>query len=384
MRTHPIPLLVLGLTQAACQDSAGPSTSTSTVGTLVVSTASGGNDPDQDGYLLTVDGVHSLALDPTGTSHIDLPAGQHTLRLLGMAEHCSVSPGTPHDVAVSSRDTTSVAFEITCSVTGVRITTTTTGLDFDTDGYRVEVDGIEWGILPSIGTVLTRLEPGSRTIALTGLSPNCTIAGPGSHTVTIVASEIAPIDFSAACTATSGVIGVVVEASGSNRNGEYQALVDGASPFTVLRGKPGYLTDVPGGDHVVSLVAPVNCSVETDPQPVTVTVGALIRDTVVVTFAVICQIEYGALRISVPTMGHLPSGRYQVSMCDSRAYPTMCLNLGRVAPNDTLVARVPALDRELFLHLRDVPERCRAGSPIGFTVAVGDTLDIAYPVTCPP
>jgi hypothetical protein len=173
MRTHPILLLAPGLTVAACQDSAGPSTSPSTVGTLFVSPASEGNDPDQDGYLLTVDGVDSLPLDPTGTSQIDLPAGQHTLRLLGMAEHCSVSPGIPLDVAVPSKDTTSVAFEVTCSVTGVRITTTTTGLDLDTDGYRVEVDGIDQGVLPrgvlsSIVTVLTRLDPGSHTIALRG------------------------------------------------------------------------------------------------------------------------------------------------------------------------------------------------------------------------
>ncbi len=387
MRTHPILLLAVGLTLAACDDSGGPSTGSpstggpSSDGTLVVSTSTGGGDPDQDGYLLTVDGVDSVALDPTGTVEIDLVDGQHTLRLLGVAEHCSVAPGTPLEVDVPSQGTTSVAFEVSCPATGVRITTTTTGLDFDTDGYRVEVDGTDRGILPAIGTVVTRLEPGNHTIALNGLSPNCTIVGPGSHTVTTVASEIA-IDFAVACTATSGVIGVVVEASGSNRNGEYEALVDGASPFTVLRGTPGYLTGVPAGDHVVSLVAPVNCSVETDPQSVTVTVGALIRDTVEVTFAVVCQIEYGALRISVPTTGQPPSERYQVSMCDSRAYPTMCLDLGRVAPNDILVARVPALDRELFLHLRDVPERCRAGSPIGFSVAVGDTLNIAFPVTC--
>ena len=65
MRTHPILLLAVGLTLAACDDSGGPSTgSPTTDGTLVVSTSTGGDDPDQDGYLLTVDGVDSLVLDP--------------------------------------------------------------------------------------------------------------------------------------------------------------------------------------------------------------------------------------------------------------------------------------------------------------------------------
>jgi hypothetical protein len=240
------------------------------------------------------------------------------------------------------------------------------------------------GVLSSIVTVLTRLDPGSHTIALTGLAPNCAIDGLNSHTVTIVDTEITPVEFVVVCTAGSGVIGVVVEASGTNVNGEYEAMVDGASPFTVLLTKPGYLAAVAAGDHVVSLVAPVNCSVETDPQPVTVTVGALIRDTVEVTFSVICQQGFGTLRITVPTTGQLPNERYLVWYCDAASYPTMCGVAGRVAPNDTLVARLPAADFERFLHLRNIPARCRGGDPVGFTLAVGDTLDFAFPVTCSP
>ena len=64
--------------------------------------------------------------------------------------------------------------------------------------------------------------------------------------------------------------------------------MDGARSFFVGPSEPAYLTAVPAGDHVVSLVAPANCSVETDPQSVTVTAGGLIRDTVEVTFSVTC------------------------------------------------------------------------------------------------
>jgi len=383
MHTRAILFLAVGLILGGCSGGNGPfGGDPSTDGTLVVSTASRGSNPDQDGYLLAVDGIDALRLAATGTSRIDLPAGRHTLRLLGIAENCSVSPGTPHVVEVPSHGTISVAFEVTCLAIGVLVSTTTTGVDIDPDGYRVKVDGIEVGILPGTGDLLTGLEPGSRTIVLTGLAPNCTTEGPGSQTVTVVDSEIASVEFAVICTATSGVIGVVVAASGSNRNGPYEAQVDGSTRLTVLRGSPGYLAAVPAGDHLVSLAAPANCSVETSPQTVTVTVGAPTRDTVEVTFVVVCQIEYGALRITVPTTGRPPSQPYGVMFCESSAYPTMCGELGRVSPNDTLVARVPALDVQVFLHLRDVPERCRAGSPIGFMVTVGDTLNIAYPVTC--
>ena len=298
MRTHSILLLlVLGLTQAACQDSAGPSPTSPTGGILVVSTVSGGNAPDQDGYLLAVDGVGSFPLGPTGTSRIDLPAGQHALRLLGVAEHCSVSPGIPLDVAVPSGDTTSVAFEVTCSLTGIRITTTTTGLDFDTDGYRVEVDSTDRGMVLSNDTVLTRLDPGSRTIGLTGLMPNCVVDGPGSRTVTIVEKEVVPVEFAMVCTATSGVIKVTL--TGASTDTGYEARVDGASPILVGTGLPAYLSGISAGDHLVSLTAPANCSVQPNQQSVRVTAGSLIRDTVEASFSVTACTGPGTIRVRI-------------------------------------------------------------------------------------
>ncbi len=205
MRTRLTLLLAFGLTLAACADAGSPSTdepgAPSTDGTLVVSTSTGGNEPDPDGYLLTVDGIDSHALAPTGTVEIGLPAGQHRLSLLGVAEHCAVAPTTTLEVDVAPQSTTPVAYEISCHLTGARITVTTTGLDIDPDGYHVVVDGSDEGSVPANGTVLTQLDPGTRMLALTGLSPNCTILGAGSRSVTIVANEVAPIEFAVVCTA---------------------------------------------------------------------------------------------------------------------------------------------------------------------------------------
>ena len=208
MRMHPILVLVVGLTLAACDGTGGPSTD----GTLVVSTSTGGNDPDPDGYLLTVDGVESVVLAPIGTAEVDVAPGRHTLRLLDVADDCSVVPETSLEVNVPPQSTTPVAFEISCRATGARVTTMTTGLDLDFDGYGVMVDGIGRGAIAANGTILIQLDPGSRTIALTGLSPNCGIEGPGPRSVTIVNNEVASIEFAVVCTArglplpTSGVL----------------------------------------------------------------------------------------------------------------------------------------------------------------------------------
>jgi Tol biopolymer transport system component len=297
MRTLPILLLAVGLTLAACGDPGSPSTDpVSTGGMLVVSTSTGGADPDPDGYLLTVDGVDSLVLTATGTAEIGLPAGHHTLLFLGLAAHCSVSPETPLDVAIPSGDTMSVAFEVTCSTTGARITTMTTGLDIDPDGYRIVVDGTDRGAITANDTVPIRLAPGSRIVGLTDLSPNCTIDGPGSRTVTIEATDVAPIEFVVVCAATSGVIGVVI--LGSGVGAVHQATVDSGPPFTVGPGDRSYLGGVPAGDHMVSLSPAGFCSVNTDMHPVTVTAGSLIRDTVEVTFPVTCVAVPARARIA--------------------------------------------------------------------------------------
>lgn len=120
--------LALGLALAACSDDSGPSTD----GTLVISTTTRGDDPDQDGYLITVDGLDSLFLPATGTAERRLPAGRHTVRVIGVADRCSVSPGDSVALDLQPQDTASVEFTMRCPAAPpppgfVRVITTSTG-----------------------------------------------------------------------------------------------------------------------------------------------------------------------------------------------------------------------------------------------------------------
>ena len=377
IRTHLSLVLAGGLTLAACDETGGPLT----IGTLVVSTSTGGTDPDPDGYQLTVDGLGSHHLDPTGTAEVDVAPGRHALRLLGVAGHCSVAPEAALEVDVPSGSTTPVAFEVSCPATGARIRTTTTGLDLDPDGYRVEVDGTDLGILPRYGTVLTRLDPGSRTIVLTGLTPNCTVSGSGSQTVILVVAEVAPIEFAVVCTATSGVIGVTISGSGSGV--PFEPIVDGATLSPVGPGGLAYYGGVPPGDHVVSLAAPDACSVETDPQEVTVTAGGLIRDTVEVTFSATCPAN---VRITAPTTGTIPDDKYDVYACTGFYcyYDYDIRFLGKLDPNGVLFRHLPSGTYHIFMF---VPPNCvpqRRQSDDEFTVVAGHRLDVVLPVACSP
>jgi hypothetical protein len=202
-----------------------------------------------------------------------------------------------------------------------------------------------------------------------------------------VGAEIAPVEFVVVCTATSGVIGVRVAASGIDVEGDYVASVDSARFFFARPSGPAYLTAVPPGDHVVSLVAPPNCSLETDPQSVSVTAGGLIRDTAEVTFSVACVPRVsGRLRITAPTTGPIPTAPYSVWICrvtyDCIFYGTWTF-FSALEPNDTLVANPEPARYQL--RLLDVPSGCRVRPSIlspEFTITENATVDIEFRVRC--
>ena len=287
--------------------------------------------------------------------------------------------------------TAAVTFTIACPTTGARITITTSGLDVDPDGYGVLVDGAERGAIPSNGTVLTRLDPGTRTIALAGLAPNCRIDGPASRNVSLARAEVVPIQIAVVCTATTGVLGVIVEQSTGNAYAAFQVMVDGAGLFFVGPHQMKYYGPVSAGDHLVSLAPPSHCTLVTEPQPVTLTSGELTRDTVEVAFTVTCDLPSGrgTLRITSPTTGVIPPSTRFTVLHESYGYwdyGGTPIYLGDLEPNGTLIATVEPTSHSGYpywnlIHLTDVPANCRVNGPNPterFTVMFGETIDIEF------
>jgi hypothetical protein len=376
MRHHSLLVLAAGLAMA-CDDGPGPSAE----GTLVISTSTTGDHPDPDGYLLVVDDLDTLELDVSDTAELEVAGGPHTVQLLGVADHCSAPTGAPLEVDVTPGGRTPVEFAVECPGTGVSVTATTTGLDFDEDGYRLTVNAVDREGIPANGVALIFLEPGERTIGVTGLAPNCAIEGPGSRSVTVVDRVIVPLDFAVTCTARSGVVGVAIATSGVDPEGEYTALVDGTG-YAARPDRTTYLSSIAPGDHVVTLDVPSNCSGGTDPQSITVTAGTTVRDTAEVSFAVTCVTRPGTLRVTALTTGTPSPTDYSVWICEEgfycRFYPHL---LGALDPNGTLTATVEPGSYEIWLE--DVPRTCELRGPSLFTIALRDTVDVVYAVSCP-
>lgn len=114
MRRYLVLVVVASIT-GGCDTGPLDGAAPSAAGTLVVSTATGGGEPDQDGYRLIVDHFTSLILKSTGTAAVDMPPGHHTLRLLGLPRRCSVVPADSLEVVVPLHDTVEVRFSVTCA-----------------------------------------------------------------------------------------------------------------------------------------------------------------------------------------------------------------------------------------------------------------------------
>jgi hypothetical protein len=84
-------------------------------GALQVATATTGQDPDDDGYLVLVNGSSGGAVGATDALTITgLAAGDVEVELAGVAGNCAIVGSNPRAVTVSAGATASVAFAVAC------------------------------------------------------------------------------------------------------------------------------------------------------------------------------------------------------------------------------------------------------------------------------
>src|SRR5207237_303795 len=109
-----------------------------------VTTSTSGTSQDPDGYAFAVDGGTSQAIGLNQTVPLTgVTAASHTVVLSGVAGNCSVTGGTSRTVTVPAGGSVTASFAVTCTTPSgtLRVTTSTTGLSLDLDGYTATVDG---------------------------------------------------------------------------------------------------------------------------------------------------------------------------------------------------------------------------------------------------
>jgi hypothetical protein len=263
---------------------AGDTTAAFNVGppgaTLHITTVTGGSALDPDGYEVCLDNDpyangcgQSSAIPSTGTVSVTTDSGTHTVLLAGVAANCTVAGGNSRSVHAALGEIVAVRYTITCSAGTLRVTTTTTGVAFDPNGfYQLCIDpGYYYGCSASSAAIGVNaslsigLTPGTHVVELDGVPTNCKLQGDNPRTVTVpTATDIA---FAVNCFGT-GSLRITTSTRGTeiDQNG-YSVCVDpsaGACFASVQVPATGAITlsDVTEGSHTVTLSALAeNCAI---------------------------------------------------------------------------------------------------------------------------
>jgi len=87
-----------------------------------------------------------------------------------------------------------------------RVTTATTGVDLDLDGFRVYVDGNSSQAVGINGTAtLTRIAAGGHSILLGQVASNCTVGAPNPVSITVAGGDTIPVPFRVVCVRTQRI-----------------------------------------------------------------------------------------------------------------------------------------------------------------------------------
>ncbi len=259
------------------------------------------------------------------------------------------------------------------------ITTSTTGVELDPDGYSFSVDGQAAQPIGAQATVtVDRLGDGQHTIELSGMAPNCAVEGENPRTVTVASGATATVAFAIVCGAGTGAVRVVTATSGPGTDPDgFILLLDGADRGTTGPSATTTLSGIEPGPHTVGLAGLAgNCQAAGEnPREVTVVAG----QTAELSFAVTCTAPgptTGSLEISVTTTGtnQDPNG-YQVSVDGGASQP--------IGTNATVtLANVSAVQHTV--QLLGLAANCAVtgDNPIGAAVPAGGTATVAFSVNC--
>ena len=211
---------------------------------------------------------------------VNVPEGNHSVRLSDLAANCVRGGPGLLDVTVLDGRTTEALFTVTCGgLTGVlRVEAPTTGDTPDPDGYLVHVTSPAPGnamTLPSNGFIdIPNLIGGAYQVTISGLAASCAVAGGSSRQVSVVTGHItrdtAYATFQVAC--LGGSVEIAAQATGPDQDSVYTVNVDGAELLN-LNLTDSLVISLETGDHTFLLgdLAP-NCTVQ-GANPVTVTIG---------------------------------------------------------------------------------------------------------------
>ncbi len=324
-----------------------------------------------------------------------IPPGEYSVELQDIRSNCAVSGANPQPVTVTDNATADLAFAVICSSAAngsIRLTTVTTGADFDRDGYFVTDPLGPWDnayFLPANGSVtLPAIPAGEYGVRLFEVASNCAVAGPDVQAVTVTAGATSQVTFAVTCAGDLPSLRVTIATTGTDVDpdgyrldvlylpcgwepwqcGPNNVPVNGSVTYSGITPRENYEYRVQ-----LSGVA-ANCAViGANPQNVSIVRGA----TAEVLFAVTCGSGAPSLRVTTATTG---------GDLDVDGYRVNVLGFGFQdgAPVNGPVAFYFIPPGAYSVELQDIAANCAVSgtNPKAVTVTDGATAELAFAVTC--
>jgi hypothetical protein len=286
---------------------------------LHITTATTGSPPDPDGYAACIDAASQVGggcayggpsrIGVNGTVTVAVDTGVHQVQLTSVAPNCTVSGDNPRAVYGQRGATIGVPFTIACAPPSLHVTTTTTGVSLDPDGYSVCVDSdyyygcTYYSAIGLNASVTFPVTAGSHLVELDGVANNCIVSGDNPRGVDLSVTN--DVSFAISC-ADTGSVQVAITASGTDQDQDgYRVCLDRSTNncyWAASAPTSGVVTiaGVTAGPHTVTLTGVAsNCTVSgTTAQAATVPPNGVVN----VVFNVGCVL---AERIAFSSSGTL-------------------------------------------------------------------------------
>ncbi|HEX7337712.1 MAG TPA: hypothetical protein VF252_10930 [Gemmatimonadales bacterium] len=259
------------------------------------------------------------------------------------------------------------------------ITTSTSGVEPDPDGYIVQIDAGAEQAIQTAGTLqVPDVATGDHTVLLAGMASNCTVQGDNPRAVSLASGQTASIDFSVTCTATTGGVQVTAATSGPSPDADgYTVTVDGTDRGVLGVSAALSIAGLTPGDHVVGLGGVAgNCQVGgNNPRTISVTAGANLD----LPFTVTCSTPApgsGTLRIQTTTTGPDPDPNGYTFALDGGPTQSIGVSASTSLSNTSAGAHT--------VELSSLASNCavQGENPRAVTVQGGTTADVSFAIVC--
>ena len=371
--------LVVSVIAVSC---GGDPTPPETTGTLEITTATGGVEPDADGYTVQVGTAAAEAIDASGTvTSPEMDPGTYTVQLTGVAANCTVAGENPRTVTVTAGQTTTVAFTIACTATtgSLSIAQSTSGWPADPDGYSLTLDGVDRGpVAVNESVTIEGLPAGEHAVSLNGVADNCRVLGNNPQTVTVPPGGSLTVSFTVTCNAVAGSVRISSATSGPAPDADgYTISLDGTDRGVLEADATITLGGLVPGSHVGGLGGlAANCQIEGENlRTVTVAPGT----SPSIAYSINCAPPppaAGTLRITTVTSDPDPGAAGYGLVVDGGASRPIGANATSTLAN--IAAGVHNV------QLTEVPDNCtvQGDSPASVTITTGATTDHTFTVAC--